>query len=350
MSRWLSRRTAALLVVLLVGACAGILGLRHGVESAAFPHRAHVIKGIRCNQCHTTVATDGDESPVILPSDQSCLTCHRKPHDTRPCRDCHGSPDNSAAAIEARTHLKFSHNQHVTKLSGDCVRCHTGIQEDGSALRPKMATCLACHTHRAQFEPGKCEVCHKDLETERVLPASHLVHDQAWLRNHGNAAASSANLCATCHTQSSCAACHGRTTAALPGRLTFDNTMQNTIHQSGFASRHANEAQAAPGTCLACHDQRSCRTCHETKGVSATVAGARNPHPPGWVGIGAGDNAHGRAARRDPANCAACHGGAGEQLCVGCHKVGGVGGNPHPPGYRSQQPMSALPCRLCHLP
>ena len=104
-----------------------------------------------------------------------------------------------------------------------------------------------------------------------------------------------------------------------------------------------------PGTCNACHDDSSCRSCHEREGVAATAAGAVSPHPPGWVGLSLADNEHGREARRDPAACASCHGGAGEQLCVGCHKVGGVGGSPHPPGWESNQPMSALPCRLCHL-
>jgi hypothetical protein len=76
--------------------------------------------------------------------------------------------------------------------------------------------------------------------------------------------------------------------------------------------------------------------------------GGLSPHPAGWVGVGIGGNDHGPAARRDPAACASCHGGAGEQLCVSCHRVGGVGGSPHPPGWQSNQPRSALPCRLCH--
>jgi len=36
-------------------------------------------------------------------------------------------------------------------------------------------------------------------------------------------------------------------------------------------------------------------------------------------------------------SCAGCHGGAGEQLCVGCHKVGGPGGNPHGAGFASHK-------------
>jgi hypothetical protein len=68
------------------------------------------------------------------------------------------------------------------------------------------------------------------------------------------------------------------------------------------------------------------------------------------VGALGTSNEHGRAARRDPASCASCHGGAGEMLCVGCHRVGGIGGNPHPPGWSSRQSLTDMPCRLCHTP
>ena len=73
-----------------------------------------------------------------------------------------------------------------------------------------------------------------------------------------------------------------------------------------------------------------------------------SPHPPGWVGTRGSDNRHGLEARANPVSCASCHGGAGEALCVGCHRVGGPGGNPHPVGFSSHKPLSDLPCRLCH--
>jgi hypothetical protein len=57
------------------------------------------------------------------------------------------------------------------------------------------------------------------------------------------------------------------------------------------------------------------------------------------------------SARIDPASCASCHGGAGEQLCVSCHKVGGVGGNIHGPGFASNKSKTRdVPCRQCHVP
>jgi hypothetical protein len=57
------------------------------------------------------------------------------------------------------------------------------------------------------------------------------------------------------------------------------------------------------------------------------------------------------SARIDPASCASCHGGAGEQLCVNCHKVGGPGGNIHGPGFSSIKSKTRdVPCRQCHVP
>lgn len=348
----MNRRPLMIVAVVAIGACAGVLGLRPTPKAQGFEHRAHVYKGIQCVECHTKVATDGDRDVVTLPDDASCRTCHAKPHDERSCLGCHGSTAAAGAAVEARDHLTFSHATHVSRLDGDCVRCHTGVREPGAQLRPRMATCLGCHPHTEQFTPDRCEVCHVNLETEKVLPSSHIVHDGDWLREHGVRAASAADLCMTCHSQRSCASCHGATTPVLPARIKFDDPMRKTIHRAGFRSRHAEEAHAAPGTCSACHEESTCRSCHDRERVSATQNGASNPHPPNWVGIGPGDNEHGRAARRDPASCAGCHGGAGEQLCVSCHRVGGVGGTPHPAGWssRNRQPLSALPCRLCHLP
>jgi len=46
--------------------------------------------------------------------------------------------------------------------------------------------------------------------------------------------------------------------------------------------------------------------------------------------------------------CASCHGGAGEALCVDCHRVGGIGGSIHPSNFSSDRNLTELPCRLCH--
>ena len=77
--------------------------------------------------------------------------------------------------------------------------------------------------------------------------------------------------------------------------------------------------------------------------------GNRNPHPPDWLTTTRGGGQHGTQARIDPSSCAGCHGGAGEQLCVGCHKVGGAGGNPHGGNFRSTKNKTRdQPCKMCH--
>jgi hypothetical protein len=85
------------------------------------------------------------------------------------------------------------------------------------------------------------------------------------------------------------------------------------------------------------------------RGVSANRVGARNPHPPGWVGSNPNARSfHGREARRDILLCASCHDQGPATNCIRCHKVGGFGGNPHPGGWRSTQSESSTMCRYCH--
>src|SRR5262249_17532752 len=103
-----------------------------------------------------------------------------------------------------------------------------------------------------------------------------------------------------------------------------------------------------PGLCTTCHAPSACQDCHEKQKVAAT-GGGKSPHPSGWLGLPGQRNDHGRAAWREPELCAGCHGGAGGALCVGRHKGGGIGGNPHKGAFTSRKrPKTDRPCRLCH--
>ncbi len=336
-------------IALLLGiaACAGVLGFR-APGPHPFEHRAHTVAGISCLACHTGVDKAGDEGPLHLPSDESCLACHAKPHDTHSCTGCHGGVQAAAAVADARKHLRFAHETHVPLAKYNCARCHADVARDGEFLRPRMATCFGCHAHADQWEKRTCSACHVDLATEGTLPATHVVHDGDWARDHGVRAASQRDLCSSCHTDKFCAGCHGVTVAELPARLAFDSPQDASVHRAGFRARHADEARGDPGLCVSCHREDFCLGCHADERVGAGTPGAVSPHPANWVSLRGEDSLHGRAARRDPASCAACHGGAGEALCVGCHRVGGVGGDPHPPGWSSDRPLTAQPCRLCH--
>ncbi len=326
-----------------LGACAAILGIRAS-DARPFEHREHVLEGVNCLACHAGVDRDDDTMASHFPDARECVQCHERPHDTRDCRGCHGDAHTRERARVADAHLQFSHARH----QGDCVRCHVDIADDARVLRPTMATCFGCHEHQAQWRVRDCNGCHVDVESEGEPPASHLVHDGDFVREHGARAASSRELCASCHSESACAACHGTNVAALPARMRFDRPTRSGFHAAGFASRHGEEARADQGTCAICHGERQCRDCHADRGVAAGIGLTASPHPSGWLGPRGSDNGHGRAARIDPASCATCHGGAGESLCIGCHAVGAPGGNPHPPGFSSALDVDDLPCRRCH--
>ena len=341
---------ALLVLPLVVAACAGVLGIRPTSPEHPFEHRAHVLKGVDCRTCHAEVGRAGDQGPLHLPGAADCRRCHEKPHNERDCRGCHGESHVRGGAELAREHLRFDHRRHMAAAKGDCVRCHQEVAaERPEALRPRMATCFSCHQHEKQWAARDCDGCHVDLQGEHSLPATHLIHEGDWLREHGARAASARDLCATCHSERSCAACHGvGTVPALPARLAFDDVRLSGLHRAGFASRHADEARASPGLCTNCHSERSCVDCHNARHVGP-ASGARSPHLAGWIAAGRGGGGHGGEARRDPEACAGCHGGAGEQLCVSCHRVGGPGGNPRGPGFASHKDKRRdVPCRMCH--
>lgn len=344
-----SRAPLFLALPLALAACAGVLGIRPGVQSHPFEHRAHVLKGVACTECHAGIAQSGDVGPLHFPDRAKCVQCHQKPHNPGNCSDCHGETFIRQGAELAREKLRFAHNRHMPIVKGNCVECHTAVAETNpGSLRPTMATCFGCHEHSDQWRVRDCDSCHVDLGKENTPPASHLVHDGDWIREHGTRAASSRDLCASCHTERSCATCHGQgTVPGLPARLHFDEVPLAGLHRAGFRSRHSDEARANPGLCTTCHSESSCIECHTNEQVTPGSA-LRRHHPPGWLSpVRGGD--HGQQARIDPTSCAGCHGGAGEQLCVSCHKVGGAGGNPHGPGFSStKDKMRDVPCRQCH--
>lgn len=344
MSRgWLSLLLC--LAATMAVACAAMLGIKPPGEKP-FEHRAHVLNGIHCFECHRGAEEARERGPMHLPTTDDCVRCHEKPHNPNRCDTCHGSRVVRNLALAAREHLKFEHPKHVDAAQGNCIKCHLEVGTNDGPLRPTMATCFSCHQHESQWQVTDCDGCHVDLQMERTLPESHVIHGPDWLREHGVRAASEPQLCTACHTERTCAACHGVTLPATPTRLRFDQPERMDMHRAGFRSRHSLEARSDPALCVTCHTESSCRDCHTREGVVGRDV--RSPHPPGWLGARGSANAHGSAARLDPVSCASCHGGAGEQLCVGCHRVGGPGGNPHPTGFSSPRALTDLPCRLCH--
>lgn len=341
--------SALIVAVLSASACAGVLGIRPPGRRP-FEHRTHSLEGIHCLKCHGSVGLAGDEGSLHMPSTSDCVSCHEEPHDTRDCGGCHGLRETRAAAAAAREALFFEHKTHMPRVKGDCVRCHIDVQHGAEKLRPSMGTCLGCHEHSGEMVAQKCDRCHVDLEREGIRPEEAWAHGPNFMREHGVRAATAGEVCSSCHADRFCSTCHSAGVApATPAKMAPHDPFNSSVHRAGFMARHANEARSSPGLCSTCHSPSTCATCHAERSVSAGAAGARSPHPRGWLGPPGSPNEHGRATFRDPALCASCHGGAGEQLCVGCHRVGGIGGNPHPPGFVARgDARTEGACRLCH--
>ena len=347
----MKKLTLLLLFAMLMAACAQVLGIRPP-EKKPFSHHEHTAKaGIGCLKCHAGILQATDTGPAASPDDATtCVSCHTKPHDPRECSGCHGLDYVRDEAQMDLDHLKFSHATHSPRLKDNCAYCHRGVETDSDHVRPTMALCLSCHEHQEDFAAARtCDRCHKDIRAEEVRPASHVAHDGDWLREHGNRAYSARDLCATCHAEKFCAGCHGLTTPALPEKLAFDDTMRAGVHRAGFVSRHSLEARTQPGLCTTCHNTGEfCESCHAEERSRRRVGGEEPA--PGRVGRPSRRVERPRACgvgrpvglRRVP------HRRRGE-LCIGCHRVGAMGGSPHRPGWTSKmRPTIDQPCRSCH--
>jgi predicted Zn-ribbon and HTH transcriptional regulator len=234
-------------------------------------------------------------------------------------------------------------------IVGQCIGCHAGAIDDASTLFPSMAQCFECHEHKRQFDAGECGPCHESADLKALVPQSFMRHDAEWFRHHGAEAAQREQVCSTCHDQKECNDCHD-ITQAISWEARNPESMRELVHPADFLTRHGMEAASQPARCLTCHEPATCDGCHVERGVSALGTNPASPHPPGWIGGNPSSrNFHGRAARRDLLACAACHDQGPATNCIGCHRVGAYGGNPHPGGWRSSRSETSSMCRYCHV-
>jgi hypothetical protein len=219
-------------------------------------------------------------------------------------------------------------------------------------MAPPMDACLSCHEHKQEYSAGRCGGCHLDLRKYRLEPLSTFSHQGDFVRELGASARATAETCAQCHEQTFCSDCHAKTVSTKIEVKFPERVDSYFIHRNDFISRHAVEAQAEPATCRRCHGSSFCENCHQAQNLTPFGSNPRDPHPSGWSFPGSA-NFHGTAARRDILSCAGCHDQGAQSICVDCHKVGGVGGNPHPPGWEARHGRDEMMhngmCHACHL-
>lgn len=300
----------------------------------AFPapqsHEAPDYAGERHGSETLDAAIDG------LPA--SCATCHAREF----CLQCHVDgpeqpsiaslqPDPRSTALVASLRAPDTHvptdfaSLHGQQPQSECATCHT------------QDSCVACHvatgsvaSDLARGGPGRAV----GAVVNRHPPASH---DLAFRFDHRNAATASPPTCAGCHARDDCLTCHRPDSRSVP----------SGYHPPDFMTRHPAAAYARETTCTDCHSNGGfCSSCHARSGVVQERTGL--------LGAGFHDAkqfflfGHGVPARQALESCVSCH---TERDCISCHAaVGGRRFNPHGPGFDPTRLRRRNPemCQVCH--
>lgn len=304
-------------------------------DVAAFPEPpSHRRPGFMTAAGHGALARAG--SPVAA----SCATCHARDF----CLQCHVdaperatiqalAPDPRALAIRETLRAPASHaapgflDTHgatARRAPETCATCHT------------RQSCLTCHYASPRVAdalhpagPGRAT----GAVIARHAPPSHAAAD--WVRRHAPTARAAATTCAACHARSDCVECHRPDPARAAG-----------FHPPGFLARHPAAAYARETSCSGCHNTgQFCVSCHRNAGLVAQGG----PLRAGFHDVSAFFlSGHGVVARQSLETCVSCH---TERDCLTCHSaLGGRMFDPHGPGFDPSRLVKKNPevCTACH--
>lgn len=380
---WFSPLGLALTAVILGGV--GFFTLRHGGESfSPGPLSAKSVPGVtlqgfashaefeeqcelchqplnanqaeRCVACHEDIATqmrDHNRTHGKLQSAADCAACHQE-H-----QGLDFDPTTSALARYDHDVTDFSLIHHQVDFEAApmaCNRCHA--QDDFSVSNQ---SCVACHgdqhpdfiaRHQVDFGPD-CQACHDGQDRMRDfdhastrLPLDGIHNQIQCVDCHRPQAFDELSPnCVSCHDEPvthqgyfepDCAACHNAN-AWVPALL--DGDLFSHLDTTGFSlARHAQDYDATPLTCVACHqedlhtfDILTCVDCHASNDLDYMEAhvvqfgldclachdGVDRMHDFNHDAVFALDGRHAEA------DCAACHEnqvfGGTPTACVECH-------------------------------
>jgi hypothetical protein len=160
-------------------------------EAFTFNHKRYIARGIKCEQCHTTVVSGDGHIPEF-----ACLQCH-----------------NKRAILEAKYTPEFLHQNHVTKHKVECFTCHSPIKHQITGL------------HYKGQEAAPCADCHNGgLHLEKV--SMYLGKGAKLVEDRPNRMAAINMDCDVCHGQgrkgkgpaATCDECHGNLTNGMMER------------------------------------------------------------------------------------------------------------------------------------
>ncbi len=351
------RVVAWLTLATTVGCAAMFVHVRRSTDDPIrVPHGTHTQLGVDCLFCHESIDKANDLSGNLLPTESKCLECHSDEKDKGDCKKCHTDVKRAGPFVATNWRLQFSHEKHLKRVGGDCTTCHKALPgqhaNPAGALPVAMQTCRGCHEHDSDYRDGRCTRCHTDLSRYPLKPVADFSHEGNFVKEHPRAARASSETCALCHDQTFCADCHAATTHPRVEIKFPEKVDSDFIHRDDFLGHHQLDAQSDPAMCKRCHSDSFCVTCHQAQNLVPGAPNPLDPHPLGWSWPSS-PNFHGPEARRDISRCAACHDQGPATICINCHKVGGIGGDPHPSGWADRHPQQEIAhnsmCTYCHL-
>jgi len=300
-----------------------------------------------CKKCHPEAICNGKFEGV-------CLKCHSKtPQSIISIRIKH----------QKNVEVFFNHEKHTKKSScischqidnesGDislpdmkkCISCHIHDEQY------KAGHCSICHF----TEKGGTLM--KKLNNGALLEPPQWMkgigHTQDWYKKHKVSAGLDPDLCAICHQNSDCDKCHAGSGKTRP----------TLIHPEDWMEMHSIASLSGDLRCSACHSlQNFCLPCHRKSAVAwdspahTGVSAGSLYHPDDWYAFPSSDkkSSHGFWARKSISSCVACH---TENDCMSCHSAPVGGFNPHPPHSEWMNKCHVLfsknpsTCYKCHKP
>ncbi len=300
-------------------------------DIAGFPVPAsHRQSGFTTREGHGALARGGAVSCAVCHARDFCMTCHVDAPEQAAIQAL--EPDPRARAIVVHLQPPATHREP------------TFLQRHGAAVRADPRRCSTCHTQES------CLACHAPSQrVASALPAAAPArgtgaqptrrppdyHRDNFANRHGSYAATTPTTCAGCHVRTDCFNCHRPNTATAAGGY----------HPVDFLTRHPAAAYARETRCSDCHNVGSfCATCHAAAGlVSSGPLRAGYHDGSRFFSVG-----HGQAARQSLETCIGCH---VERDCLTCHSAqGGRHFNPHGPGFDAARLRRKNPemCSACH--
>jgi predicted CXXCH cytochrome family protein len=255
---------------------AGWQQMSSSFDADRFDHEAHTgfaLVGahglLECGSCHSprddgaiVLTFTGPTRGVTFPpvAAETCLSCHRDPHDGAfldapggpVCDNCHGQDAWTPTAFGIERHARTDFPLTGAHLATPCSACHTGSDGHPPDFRIPDA-CESCHAdlnpHGEEFTDAggvtRCAECHNTTDWDLAA----FDHSQTGFPLTG------------AHAGTECTTCHARETLA-DGRVVRRFTGLSTACASCHGADDPHEGQFEDQACDACHDTQAFTIAH----------------------------------------------------------------------------------------